>query len=95
LLQTLKDGKVTVTTSEPERLSLKGLPLTITLELEVKDPNKIGPWCEGIRHAGYRYSEEISEWFSTAIEKPVYGVYCGYNPTSVKKMYAPGKTYES
>lgn len=64
--------KVVVTTIRPERLTEKGLPISITLDLNV-DPTT---WeatrkVTGPVHIGYVYRDSVNEWFSTAIGRPV------------------------
>ena len=82
LRQILKNNLLTVTTTEPQLLRAKNLPVSITIDLD-EDPNIIGPPVEGYHpewsvkkdnHFGNKYSDGICNWFSVAIEKEVVAI---------------------
>ena len=82
----LPDGKVLVTTNKPHRLTDKGLPTDITMDLNIADPSKIGPWFEGAKHAGYRYPDQVNEWFSAAIDKKVVALHATFDNQKWKTL---------
>ena len=65
-------SKVIVTTMRPERLVEKGLPTTLTLDLDVP-PEKIDSVAITTNRKHYKflshvYPEEVNRWFAAAIE---------------------------
>ena len=73
LRQQLNGSRLTITTEFPERLSERGMPVTITLEMDI-DPEKdlTGEFIEVNKgYAGYKYPEDVCKWFSIAIEEDV------------------------
>ena len=80
LRQTLKGSVVTVTTTHPELLAAKGLPLSLDIDLS-QAPEDVGPLIDRVDKAnlhitsgfvGHRYDSHLSHWFSTIVEKEVY-----------------------
>jgi hypothetical protein len=75
LTQRVVDGCwVEITTDKPERLIEKNLPTSIKINLN-EDPKKIngGKFLKTLaKHSGFVYPDNISEWFSSAIDRKVY-----------------------
>ena len=75
LRQELKGSKVVITTCEPDRLIKKGLPESLTIELDINPETDLGetvttsysPW----KYLGHKFSDDVSNWFSVAINKEV------------------------
>ena len=79
----VKGNLVQVTTSEPQRLTSKGLAESILIELDV-DPVSVGPLFTGVAHTGYRYPDRINDWFSAAIETPVILIHSSHDKSRWK-----------
>ena len=74
LRQVLKGSIVTVTTTEPQKLKAKNLPLSLTIDLD-DEPDQVGPFIECQRdYQGYQFNETIAQWFSAAIDKEVFAI---------------------
>jgi len=76
LRQTLNGSKVTLTTQNPYRLTAKGLPTSIEIDLEEK---MIGPLVKCAKRCakntgdmfGRKCSAQLSEWVSVAVNEKV------------------------
>ena len=76
LRQSLTGSKLQITTEFPERLAEKGLPVSLTLEMDI-DPEKdlTGEWVAVNKgYAGYKYPEDVCKWFSAAVEEDVIAI---------------------
>ena len=70
----LKGSVVTISTTEPDKLSAKNLPATISIDLD-DDPEETGPLVECKNdYAGYQFKDSICEWFSAAIDREVIAI---------------------
>ena len=79
LSQVLKGSKVTISTSLPERLTDKGLPVSLKLELDIDPKAELVEYVEReghpkVSYAGYTYPKDVCNWFSVAIGKDVIAV---------------------
>ena len=80
LKQTLKGSKLEINTDCPERLTEKGLPIKLTLELEINPATDMGEYVERetakarYSYAGYKFPEQVNKWFSVAINKEIFAV---------------------
>ena len=74
LRQVLKGSVVTITSEQPEKLTAKGLPLELKIELN-EDPESIGEFVECKKgYFGHKYPEKVNAWFSAAIEREVFAI---------------------
>jgi hypothetical protein len=59
-----------VTTTRPERLTEKGMPVEMVIDLDV-DPAQIGEIFKGMKHEGHLYPQKVNDWFSAAIDRKI------------------------
>ena len=76
LWQSLKGSKLQITTEFPERLTEKGMPVSLTLEMDINPEKDLtGEFIECMKgYAGYKYPEDVCKWFSAAIQKDVIAI---------------------
>ena len=78
LRQSLKGSKVEITTDEPSRLTAKGMPVSLTLEMDIDPKTELGEKVEITYKrwvfTGYKFPSDVNKWFSTAIEKEVFAI---------------------
>ena len=76
LRQSLTGSKLLITTEFPERLTEKGLPASLTLEMDINPATDLtSEWVDANeRCSGYKYPEDVCKWFSTAIKREVIAI---------------------
>ena len=79
LRQSLKGSIVTVTTRRPALLTAKGLPTSISFDLDAP-PEEAGPYIntehlhawKNIGSVGFVYNATVNNWFTVALERDVF-----------------------
>ena len=72
LRQHLKGSKLQINTEKPKRLAEKGLPVSLTLEMDIDPEKELGELIECNKgYAGFKYPDDVCKWFSAAIDKDV------------------------
>ena len=75
LRQSLKGSKLTITTEYPEKLTTKGLPGSLTLEMNINPETDLGAFAVCKKgYAGYKYPDDVCKWLSIAIDKDVIAI---------------------